>query len=126
MVQGGAALSYGQGTPVHDNNIERHGASSRPSPHTTQGPSWGYLKVNFSETLSIFGDKRPQNGSQNGEMALRTGTGCPHIGPFVDGLRTHLAESDKVVLQESIPARIRQPIPYISNVNIRLTDLCGN
>ena len=50
----------------------------------TQGPSWGYLKVNFSETLSIFGDKRPRNGSKNGEMAPRTGTGCPHIGPFVD------------------------------------------
>ena len=49
----------------------------------TQGPSWGYLKVNFSETLSIFGDKRPRNGSKNGEMAPRTGTGCPHIGPFV-------------------------------------------
>ena len=50
---------------------------------TTQGPSWGYLKVNFSETLTIFGDKRPRNGSKNGEMAPRTGTGCPHIGPFV-------------------------------------------
>ena len=51
------------------------------SPFTTQGPSWGYLKVNFSETLSIFGDRRPRNGSKNGEMAPRTGTGCPHIGP---------------------------------------------
>ena len=50
---------------------------------TTQGPSWGYLKVNVSETLSIFGDKRPRNGSKNGEMAPRTGTGYPHIGPFV-------------------------------------------
>ena len=50
---------------------------------TTQGPSWGYLKVNFSETLSIFGEKRPRNGSKNGEMAPRTGTGYPHIGPFV-------------------------------------------
>ena len=49
----------------------------------TQGPSWGYLKVNFSETLSIFGNKRPRNGSKNGEMAPRTGTGYPHIGPFV-------------------------------------------
>ena len=25
----------------------------------TQGPSWGYIKVNSSETLSIFGDKCP-------------------------------------------------------------------
>ena len=32
---------------------------------TTQGPSWGYLKVIFSETLSIFGDTFPQNGSKN-------------------------------------------------------------
>ena len=29
-------------------------------------------------------DDRPRNGSKNGEMAPRTGTGCPHIGPFVD------------------------------------------
>ena len=50
----------------------------------TKGPSWGYLKVKFSETLSIFGDKRPRNGSKNGEMAPRTGTGYPHIGPFVE------------------------------------------
>jgi len=55
----------------------------RGSPVSTQGPSWGYLKVNFSETLSIFGDKRRRNGSKNGEMAPRTGTGYPHIGPCV-------------------------------------------
>ena len=50
---------------------------------TTQGPSWGYLKVNFSETLSIFGDKRPRNGSKYGSVAPSTGLGCPHIGPSV-------------------------------------------
>ena len=33
----------------------------------TQGPSWGYLKVTLSETLSTFGDKCPQNGSKNEE-----------------------------------------------------------
>ena len=54
-----------------------------PNPGSTKGPSWGYLKVKVSETLSIFGDKRPRYGSKNGEMAPRTGTGCPHIGPFV-------------------------------------------
>ena len=51
---------------------------------TTQGPSWGYLKVIFSETLSTFGDKRPRNGSKNGLRAPRTGMGCPHIGVCVD------------------------------------------
>jgi hypothetical protein len=51
---------------------------------TAQGPSWGYIKVNFSETLSIFGDKRQRNGSNNGSMAPSTGLGYPHIGPFVD------------------------------------------
>ena len=56
--------------------------SPGPNP-PTQGPSWGYLKVNFSERLSIFGDKRPRNGSKNGEMAPRTGTGYPHIGVCV-------------------------------------------
>ena len=29
------------------------------SADATQGPSWGYLKVNYSETLSILGDKCP-------------------------------------------------------------------
>ena len=42
---------------------------------TTQGPSWGYLKVNYSETLSIFGDKCPQNGSKNEQRAPRTSKG---------------------------------------------------
>ena len=50
----------------------------------TQGPSWGYLKVNFSETLSTFGDKCPRNGSNNGSTAPSTGLGYPHIGPFVE------------------------------------------
>jgi len=43
----------------------------------------GYLKVNSAETLSIFGDECPQNGSKNGSTAPSTGLGCPHIGPFV-------------------------------------------
>ena len=50
----------------------------------TQGPSWGYLNVHSSEALSFFGDKSPQNGSQNGQTAPITGTGCPHEGPSVD------------------------------------------
>ena len=54
----------------------------------TQGSSWWYPKVNSSETLSIFGDKCPRNGSKNEEMAPRTKTGCPHIGPFVAPLLT--------------------------------------
>ena len=49
----------------------------------TQGPSWGYLKVNFQETLSFFGDKCPQNGSKNDPMVPRTTLGCPHEGPRV-------------------------------------------
>ena len=51
---------------------------------TTQGPSWGYLKVRFQETLSSFGDKCPQNGSKNDPMVPRTTLGCPHEGPRVD------------------------------------------
>ena len=50
---------------------------------TTQGPSWGYLKVNSSETLSFFGDEYPQNGSKNDQMVPRTTMGCPHEGPRV-------------------------------------------
>jgi len=53
----------------------------------TQGSSWGYLKVNSSETLSIFGDTCPQNGSKNDLMAPRTTLECPHEGPSVDSQR---------------------------------------
>jgi hypothetical protein len=51
--------------------------------HTTQGSSWGYLKVNYSETLSVFGDKCPKNGSKNDPMAQRTTLESPHEGPSV-------------------------------------------
>ena len=46
----------------------------------------GISKVNFQETLSIFGDKCPQNGSKNEQRAPRTSMGCPHIGPSVGPL----------------------------------------
>ena len=46
-------------------------------PKETQGSSWGYLKVNSSETLSIFGNKYPQNGSKDDTMAPRTTLGYP-------------------------------------------------
>ena len=54
-------------------------AAIKVPPHSwsTQGPSWGYLKVNLQETLSIFGDKRPRNGSKNEEMAPRMKTDTP-------------------------------------------------
>ena len=43
----------------------------------------GISKVNFEQSSSSFGDKCPQNGSKNEEMAPRTKTGYPHIGPSV-------------------------------------------
>ena len=49
-----------------------------PLTQSTQGSSWGYLKVNYSETLSSFGDKCPQNGSKNDLMAPITTLGYPH------------------------------------------------
>ena len=67
------------GLEVMDEGAQRHSA--------TQGPSWGYLKVNFSETLSTFGDKCPQNGSKNEPMAPRTNLECPHIGVCVERAR---------------------------------------
>ena len=58
----------------------------------TQGPSWGYLKVNSQATLSSFGDKCPQTGSKNEPMAPRTNLGYPHIRPFV--LRAPIPPAD--------------------------------
>jgi hypothetical protein len=49
-------------------------------PHPASPPpcsGWGKIKVNSSETLSIFGDKCPQNGSKNEQRAPRTSMGCP-------------------------------------------------
>ena len=43
----------------------------------------GISKVNFQETLSICGDKCPQNGSKTAPTAPRPHLGYPHIGPFV-------------------------------------------
>ena len=61
-----------------------HGRNARqPLPQPTQGSSWGYLKVDSSETLSIVGDKCPKNGSKNDLMAPRTTLECPHEGPYV-------------------------------------------
>ena len=41
----------------------------------------GISNVNLQETLSIVGDKCPQNGSKNDPMAPRTTLECPHEGP---------------------------------------------
>ena len=43
----------------------------------------GISKVNFQETLSIFGDQYPQNDSKNDPMAPRATLECPHEGPSV-------------------------------------------
>jgi len=59
--------------------VPLHQEKSHPS--TTQGSSRGYLKVNSSETLSIFEDKCPQNGFTKDLMAPRTTLECPHEGP---------------------------------------------
>ena len=71
----------------------------RREPGTTQGSSWWYLKVNSSETLSIFGDKCPRNGSKNEEMAPRTKTGYPHIRPFVGTSARALPIARRFLLQ---------------------------
>ena len=60
--------------------LAREASASRGA---TQGSSWWYLKVNSSETLSIFGDKCLQNSSKNDLMAPRTTLECPHEGPSV-------------------------------------------
>ena len=43
----------------------------------------GISKVNFQETLSIFGDKCPQNGSKTAPTAPSPHLGCPHEGSRV-------------------------------------------
>ena len=59
----------------------RHHQHLRDETLNTQGPSWGCLKVNSSETLSIFGDKCPQNGSKNDLQERPNGSKNDHGMP---------------------------------------------
>ena len=69
-----------------------HELRPRGPPKALRG---GISKVNFQWTLSIFGDKCPQNGSKNEQRAPRTSMGCPHIGVCV-GRSRHLAADGPV------------------------------
>ena len=48
----------------------------------TQGPSWGYSKVNVTRFFGRRGHFLPKV-DKSGQTAPRTGTGYPHEGPFV-------------------------------------------
>ena len=49
----------------------------------TQGPSYGYLKGQFSRDRVNFWRSMPQNGSKNDPMAPITNLECPHEGHSV-------------------------------------------
>ena len=97
---------------------------------STQGPSWGYLKVNYSETLSIFGDKCTQNGSKNEQRAPRTSMGCPHIGPFVEPwplqhlspLKQQTKSSAYYTIHNSGPSQIFECIMHVLTTTMYNTD----
>ena len=80
------------------------------SPRCHAGLFVGVSQSQFLETLSIFGDKCPRNGSKNGEMAPRTGTGYLHIGPFVD-------ESENLSVRRSARAEDAQGTPAQSHIS---------
>ena len=91
VVLGGLAVAYERGTPILVLVMQCLLADAfwltavvaLRVRFSTQGSSWGYLKVNSSETLSFFGDKCSQNGSKNDLMAPRTTLECFHEGPSV-------------------------------------------
>ena len=66
------------------------------SPEVLRG---GISKVDFQETLSMFGDKCPQNGSKNDPMAPRTTLECPREG-------TSVGISNTPVLSAEPPERV--------------------
>ena len=72
---------------------------SEAAPHQSRRPHarpfGGYLKVNSSETLSIFGNKCPHNCSKNDLMAPRTTLGYPHERPSVDFPTSVIDESTR-------------------------------
>ena len=79
-----ARHGMGEGFAFHSCLAKTFKPRRRSDHGTTQGSSWGYLKVNSAEILSIFGEKCPQNGSKNDLMAPRMTLECPHEGPSVD------------------------------------------
>ena len=88
----------------------------------TQGSSWGYLKVNSSETLSIFGDKYLHNGSKNDLTAPRTTLECPHEGPSVvqPQVETQLEKIDYASLKRSCAHHFQ---PLLTTSPITLPDI---
>ena len=58
----------------------------------TQGPSWGYSKVNFTRFSGKRGHFLPKV-DKSGQTAPRTGTGYPHEGHFVWSDRVCLVTS---------------------------------
>ena len=82
MLKGHLPRVTGETTPVSRDQARGMRGQQRPL-SSTQGSSWGYLKVNSAEILSSFGDKCPQNGSRNDLLATRTTLECPHEGPSV-------------------------------------------
>ena len=88
------------------------GIAARP----TQGPSWGYLKSQFSRDLVNFRDECPQNGSKNDPMAPRTTLGCPHEGPRVDS-----GDSGDRFRAKREQLEILELSPYSSSPNLAST-----
>ena len=70
----------------------------------------GISKVNFQETLSIFGDKCPQNGSKTAPTAPRPHLGYPYIGPFVVRWSAPLPISEQKVFPISLSHKHSLPI----------------
>jgi len=100
----------------------------KSSSFPTQGPSWGYSKVNFQETSSIFGDKCPRDGSKNDPMAPRTTLECPHEGPpVVSGpLSAHRSRNQAPALgrgRERGKRETRSYEPFARHVPIHLATL---
>ena len=69
----------------------------------TQGPSWGYSKVNFDRFFRKRGQFSP-NVDKNGATAPRTGLGYPHEGPFV--ARCTLDFADVPLAREEPPVLV--------------------
>ena len=78
-MSGPAPLQNGDATGVGSERNRSSGCTGIACcTHPRKALRGGISKVNFQETLSIFGDEYPQNGSKNEPRAPRTSLGCPH------------------------------------------------
>ena len=94
---------------------------------TTKGPSWGYSKVNFTRFFGKRGHFLPKV-DKSGQTAPRTGTGCPHEGPFVvrgpEYIPSQIVVGRGAMVEPNSPSRVENTFFCARNLDLSCMFLC--